>query len=68
MSYVKKIQLELDELYDKMNDLGVFIAKGKPNFLDDDEWELLKEQSEHMARYYNVLNIRLSIAKSKEAL
>lgn len=62
---IDRMQIELDDLHDKMDKLGVFIAKGQPEFLNDDEWVLLQEQTNHMANYYNVLNARLAIAKSK---
>lgn len=62
---IDRMQIELDDLHDKMDKLGAFIAKPKPDFLDDNEWALLHEQQEHMANYYNVLNTRLAIAKSK---
>lgn len=62
---IERMQIELDELHDKLDKLGAFIAKPKPDFLDDNEWALLHEQQKHMANYYNVLNTRLAIAKSK---
>ena len=62
---IDRMQIELDELHERMDKLGAFIAKGQPEFLNDDEWTLLQEQANHMANYYNVLNARLAIAKSK---
>ncbi|WP_227713060.1 hypothetical protein [Moraxella sp. K127] len=62
---IDRMQIELDDLYDRMDKLGTFIAKGQPAFLNDDEWALLQEQAHHMANYYSVLNMRLDIAKSK---
>lgn len=62
----ERMQVELDELYEKLDKLGAFIAKPKPDFLDDNEWALLHEQQEHMTEYYNVLNMRLMIAQSKQ--
>lgn len=63
---IERMQIELDELHDKLDKLGAFIAKPKPDFLDDNEWALLHEQQEHMANYYNVLNTRLAIAQGKQ--
>lgn len=62
---IERMQIELDELHERMDKLGAFISKPKPDFLDDNEWALLHEQAEHMASYYNVLNTRLAIAKNK---
>lgn len=63
---IDRMQIELDELHERMDKLGAFISKPKPDFLDDNEWALLHEQAEHMAQYYNVLNTRLAIAQSKQ--
>ena len=63
---IDRMQIELDDLHDKMDKLGKFVAKPKPDFLDDNEWALLHEQQEHMVNYYNVLVARLAIAKSKQ--
>lgn len=63
---IERMQIELDELHERMDKLGAFISKPKPDFLDDNEWGLLHEQAEHMASYYNVLNTRLAIAQSKQ--
>lgn len=63
---IERMQIELDELHERMDKLGAFISNPKPDFLDDNEWALLHEQAEHMASYYNVLNTRLAIAKSKQ--
>lgn len=61
-----RMQLELDQLHGRMDKLGGFISKQKPDFLTNEEWDLLHEQADIMAKYYNVLNTRLTIAKSKE--
>lgn len=63
---INRMQIELDDLHDRLDKLGSFLEKGKPNFLDENEWELLFEQQKHMTEYYNTLNTRLMIAKSKE--
>lgn len=65
---IDRIQIELDELYKRMEKLGVFISKPKPDFLDDSEWLLLHLQADVMAKYYNVLNTRLTIAQSKQGV
>lgn len=65
-THIERMQIELDELHERMDKLGAFISKPKPDFLDDNEWALLHEQAEHMAQYYNVLNARLAIAQSKQ--
>ena len=56
---------ELAELGERIDKLATFLNKGKPEFLNDEEWSLLHEQLDHMTNYFNVLNTRLAIAKSK---
>lgn len=65
-THIERMQNELDELFERLNKLSAFLDKSKPDFLDENEWALLHEQRTHMTNYFNVLNMRLDIAKSKE--
>lgn len=63
---ISRMEIELADLHERLDKLGVFLKKGKPDFLDENEWALLFEQQEYMTDYYNVLNTRLAIAVSKQ--
>lgn len=62
---IDRMQIEADDLDDKLLKLEAFINKGQPVFLTDDEWALLKQQAEYMVLYRDTLGLRLEIAKSK---
>lgn len=62
---IDRMQIEADDLDDKLLKLEAFINKGQPAFLTDDEWALLKQQAEYMVLYRDTLGMRLDIAKSK---
>ena len=63
--FIYRMENELAELGGRIDKLATFLNKGKPEFLNDEEWSLLHEQLDHMTNYFNVLNTRLAIAKSK---
>lgn len=62
---IDRMQIEADDLDDKLLKLEAFINKGQPAFLTDDEWALLKQQAEYMVLYRDTLGMRLDIAKNK---
>lgn len=64
---VERMQIELDDLDDKLGKIETFIAKGQPVFLTDDEWVLLKQQHQDMLSYRATLAKRLEMAKAKIA-
>lgn len=64
---IDRMQIELDDLDDKLGKLETFIAKGQPVFLTDDEWVLLNQQHQDMLPYRATLAKRLEIAKAKVA-
>lgn len=64
-SPLARMEIEYDELVERISKLSVFLNKGKPDFLNDDEWALMKEQLEHMTEYSAVLKIRIDIAIAK---
>ena len=62
---IYRMKNELAELGERIDKLATFLNKGKPEFLKDEEWSFLYKQLDHMTNYFNVLNTRLAIAKSK---
>ena len=55
-----RIRLEQRDLYDKLDKLENFLDKGQPDFIDDEQWALLKEQQIHMDAYNDVLTKRIA--------
>lgn len=54
-----RVELELEELKEKLVALGEFLDAGQPAKVDDIGWELLHEQRKHMRAYRDVLETRL---------
>lgn len=54
-----RVLLERSELFDKLNKLQIFLSKGQPNFIDDNQWYLLDMQEKAMQQYLNLLNERI---------
>ena len=55
-----RVRLEQRDLYDKLDKLENFLDKGQPDFIDDEQWALLKEQQMHMNAYNDVLTKRIA--------
>ena len=55
-----RVRLEQRDLYDKLDKLENFLDKGQPDFIDDEQWALLKEQRMHMDAYNDVLTKRIA--------
>ena len=55
-----RVRLEQRDLYDKLDKLENFLDKGQPDFIDDEQWALLKEQQMHMDAYNDVLTKRIA--------
>ena len=55
-----RVRLEQRDLYDKLDKLENFLDKGQPDFIDDGQWALLKEQQMHMDAYNDVLTKRIA--------
>lgn len=66
-TYIERMSQEEIELQAKIYGLHKFISKPKPNDVLPEEWELLKEQHEHMVQYSRVLNLRIELATGKES-
>lgn len=56
-----RVVQEQAELSDKLEKLGDFIAKGKPEFLDSGHWHLLAHQFDVMQKYNSILIERLDL-------
>lgn len=52
---------EHDELSVKFEKLSSFLCKDKPDFIDAQNWDLLKEQHNYMDAYKDVLERRLAL-------
>lgn len=55
-----RVRLEQRELYTKLDALENFLDKGQPDFIDDEQWALLKEQQLYMDAYNDVLTKRIA--------
>ena len=55
-----RVRLEQRDLYDKLDKLENFLDKCQPDFIDDEQWALLKEQQMHMDAYNDVLTKRIA--------
>ena len=59
MSHVARVIEEKSVLDQNAGALAAFLAKGKPDNVDPDGWELLKEQHRIMVEYSDILGKRL---------
>ena len=62
---ISRMEAELTQLSERLDKLGAFVSKPKPDFLDENEWTLLQRQYGAMEEYFNILNERLTIAHNK---
>lgn len=58
---------EEKQLADKCAKLAAFTVGGQPNFLDDQDWGLLKDQQNHMESYKYILKKRIKKAQYKQS-
>lgn len=65
-SYAARMIFEQSDLREKLDKLCDFLSKPQPSFIDDKEWALLLEQRDYMSEYFNILEIRIKIALSKQ--
>lgn len=61
-SHVTRLNIEVNQVQDRLDKLSEFLLKGKPVFVTDDDWALLREQQEHMSAYRAVLVKRANLA------
>lgn len=60
-TFLERLIIEKDELFDKATKLEVFLNSEKINNLSDANQLLLKEQFEVMSRYLAILIIRIEL-------
>lgn len=65
-SYASRMIFEQSDLREKLDKLCDFLSKPQPSFIDDKEWALLLDQRDYMSEYFNILEIRIKIALSKQ--
>lgn len=64
-SYAARMIFEQSDLREKLDKLCDFLSKPQPSFIDNKEWGLLLDQRDYMSEYFNILEIRIKIALSK---
>ncbi|AUR89360.1 hypothetical protein NVP1122B_69 [Vibrio phage 1.122.B._10N.286.46.F8] len=52
---------ESECLEDKINNLGIMLNKGKPDFIDTKHWELMVNQHVYMFSYHEILIKRIKL-------
>lgn len=57
----QRVVEEKDQLKDRLDKLIDFLQKGQPSFIDDKNWQLLKEQCDAMNHYYTILITRIDL-------
>lgn len=62
LSWLERVRIELADLDSKRSKLDKMLQGGKPAFMSDEQFNLLKEQYEAMATYALVLAKRIEIA------
>ena len=50
-TFQERVILEQKELQTKVDALNALLVKGQPEFIDDEQWQLLNEQHKHMTEY-----------------
>lgn len=62
LTWLDRVRIELANLGDKRSKLDEMIRKGKPSFMSDEQFNLLKEQYDAMAAYALILAKRIENA------
>lgn len=60
-THQKRVVEEYTELCDKLNKLQELINKPQPKFIDDLNWDLLKQQYGIMSAYATLLSRRIDL-------
>lgn len=63
--YQQRVVDEYNELCNKLNKLQEFINKPQPMFIDDLNWDLLKQQYGIMSAYATLLSKRIDLFKEQ---
>lgn len=56
----KRVVDEKEQLGERLGKLSDFLMKGKPDFIDDAEWQRLNDQHMHMNEYHEILIDRIN--------
>ncbi len=52
---------EREDLENKINDLGIMLNKGKPDFIDAKHWNIMVNQHVYMVSYHEMLTKRIEL-------
>lgn len=61
----ERVLYEQKELESKLLNLNAFLNKGQPEFMDDEDWDLLNAQAFNMRGYNYILLARIRKFKKK---
>lgn len=62
-SHVTRLNIERNQIYDRLEKLSPLLKGGQPNFINSEQWALLHEQEKHMIAYRDVLNQRIKLSE-----
>lgn len=62
LSYIERVELELQDLDAKIQKLDAFLVKGKPSNISQEAWDLLQQQLDVMRTYAMILQERIVLA------
>lgn len=65
-SFVSRMVFEQSDLNEKLEKLTAFLDKPKPDFVEQAQWELMKDQQEAMVSYFNILEKRITLTLGDE--
>lgn len=64
LNWLDRVKLELEDLDKKRAKLADMLAKGKPDYISQEEWDRLNKQSEAMSVYAFILSDRIIAANN----
>lgn len=65
-SFVSRMVFEQSDLNEKIEKLTKFLDQPKPDFVEQSQWELMKNQQEAMVSYFNILEKRITLTLGDE--
>tara|TARA_R110002124_G_scaffold242525_1_gene407655 strand:+ start:1166 stop:1663 length:498 start_codon:yes stop_codon:yes gene_type:complete len=65
-SFVSRMVFEQSDLNEKLEKLTKFLDQPKPDFVEQSQWELMKNQQEAMVSYFNILEKRITLTLGDE--
>lgn len=66
LTWLDRVKLELEDLDKKRTKLADMLAKGKPDYISQEEWERLNKQAEAMSAYAFILQERITTANNNQ--